>query len=301
MMDKLSVIFTLQPHPLMERLCQTMPAEVGKTDTRLFPDGESYLKLETDVRGRHCIILADLSYPDPKFLPLSFMAETMKELGASSVGLVAPYLCYMRQDRRFHEGEAITSRIFANLVSRQFDWMVTVDPHLHRYDSLDEIYTIPSKVVQGEPKLADWLANEKDIFLVGPDAESEQWVSKIADYSGHPFVIGEKNRLGDRNVVITLPDLASYQGKTAVIIDDVISSGHTVLECMRALRDKGIENMDCACVHGIFSGGIEATLREKGLRRLVTCNTIPHDSNSLDVSDLLVPAIHDLVLGMIVK
>lgn len=288
------LLFALKSHPLMRLLCEKLPAAQGRLESRAFPDGETYLKIVTTVQGRHCFVLADLSHPDCKFLPQLFLCETLRELGAASVGLVAPYLSYMRQDRRFADGEAITSRIFAGLLSERYDWLVTVDPHLHRYHSLDEIYTIPSRVVQGAPVLAGWLQGEIDVFLVGPDAESEQWVAGIAALSGHPFVIGTKQRLGDRQVVISLPDLSGFEGKRAVIIDDVISSGHTVLECMRALRAGGVQGIDCACIHGIFSGDIDKVLLDEGLRRLVTCNTVAHTSNALDISPLLAAAIREL-------
>lgn len=281
------IIFALESHPLLESLCNKLPALAGRTLAREFPDGESYLRVETPVTKRHCIILANLSHPNRKFLPLIFLAATLRELGASSVGLLAPYLSYMRQDRRFVEGEAITSRIFARQLSRQVDWLVTVDPHLHRYHSLDEIYEIPSRVVQGAPLLAQWLKGQERIFLVGPDAESEQWVSQIASYSGHPFIVGEKIRYGDRDVVVTLPDLTRFQGATAMIIDDVISSGQTILKCVDALTEQGITSISCAAVHGIFAEGIDQDLLQRGLTQLITTNSIPHSSNQVDIADLL--------------
>lgn len=298
MTDATPVLFSLAPHTLAGPLAGNLPCDVGQVESRAFPDGEDYLKIVTPVDGRDCLVLADLSHPDAKFLPLAFLGETLKEMGADRVGLVAPYLCYMRQDRRFVDGEAVTSRIFARQVSGLFDWLVTVDPHLHRIHALDEIYTIPSRVVQGAPVLSAWLEGEENVFLVGPDAESEQWVSSIAAISGHPFVVGEKQRFGDRDVRITLPDLGHLAGRRAVIIDDVIASGHTILECMRALREKGVGDIDCACIHGIFADAIDNTLMEGGLRRLVSCNTIVHASNALDVSGLLVAPIRELLAAV---
>ena len=289
------IIFSLEPHPLEQSLSEKLVADKGCLSWRRFPDGESFLRVDTDVKNRHCMILADLSHPDSKFLALLFLAETLKELGALSTGLLAPYLSYMRQDRRFVDGEAVTSRIFAAEVSAHFDWLVTVDPHLHRYHSLDEIYTIPNYVVQGAPVLADWLADEKNLILVGPDAESEQWVSEIASYSGHPYIVGAKQRRGDRDVVITLPELSSFRGREAVIIDDVISSGHTVLECLRVLNNNGFHEVSCVCVHGIFADNVDERLLESGMSRLVSCNTVVHSSNALDVSKLLVTPVNELI------
>jgi ribose-phosphate pyrophosphokinase len=237
------------------------------------------------------VVVADLSRPNPKYLSLIYLLETLKTFGAASVGLVAPYLCYLRQDRRFHDGEALTSTIFAQDLSRHIEWLVTVDPHLHRYASLSEIYSVLNHVVHGASALANWLKEKTDVFLVGPDAESEQWVRAIADISGHPYVIGAKQRMGDRQVQVSLPPLERFAGKTAVIVDDVISSGHTILECLLVLQTRGIDNIICAAVHGIFADNCDEKLKSAGLKQLVTCNTIVHHSNCVDISPLLLEPI----------
>lgn len=289
------VMFALAPHPLVGSLCAQLGIEHGATNSRVFPDGESYLRIVTPVNGRHCIVLADLSHPDGKYLPLVFLLETLREFGARSVGLVAPYLSYMRQDRRFIGGEALTSRIFARLLSAHTDWLVTVDPHLHRYHSLDEIYSVPTQVVQGAPLLADWLKDQSNLLLVGPDAESEQWVSEMARLSGHPFVVGTKQRHGDRDVVVTLPTLARFAGRTAIIIDDVIASGQTILKCIDALQEQGIQQISCAAVHGIFAGDVDKTLMQRGLKQLITTNSIPHSSNAVDLAASLGEPIRNFI------
>ncbi|MBV1929188.1 MAG: ribose-phosphate diphosphokinase [Gammaproteobacteria bacterium] len=286
--DKSPVVFSLNNHPLAESLSKAIGGQPGEFNARQFPDGESYLRIQSDVENRACILVADLSHPNIKYLPLLFLLETLRELGASQVGLVAPYLGYMRQDRRFVDGEAVTSRIFAKCLSQHADWLVTVDPHLHRYHSLDEIYSIPSRVVQGAPALAHWLKTQSNLLLVGPDSESEQWVAEIAAFSQHPFVIGEKQRFGDRHVEVMLPDINEFGDRTAVIIDDVISSGQTILECVKTLRFKGIDNIQCVAVHGIFADHSDKTLLASGLSQLVTSNTIPHSSNVIDITSQLI-------------
>jgi ribose-phosphate pyrophosphokinase len=289
------LLFNPDRHPLGAPLGRVLGADAGTLDARRFPDGESYLRVLDDVAGRDCIILANLAHPDPQFLPLAFLAETLRELGARQVGLVAPYLSYMRQDARFHSGEAVTSAIFARHVSRLVDWLVTVDPHLHRYHSLDQIYSIPSRVVQGAPLLGSWLAGQQRVLLVGPDAESEQWVSAIAAQSGHPFVVGSKERFGDLDVRVTLPDLAPWRDHRACIIDDVISSGHTVLQCIAALQAQGLQQIACGCVHALFADGVDELLRDAGLSVLVSTNTIAHASNQLDISALLDAPVRELL------
>lgn len=289
------VLFCPGRHAMATSLSRLIEATNGEIETRLFPDGEVYLRIETPVARRDCVVLADLSRPNDKFLPLMFLLENLRELGAATVGLVAPYLCYMRQDNRFLEGEAITSRLFAADLSRHIDWLVTVDPHLHRYRSLSEVYSVPNRVVSGSAALATWLRGQSDTLLVGPDAESEQWVASIAADSGLAFVIGNKQRRGDRDVVVSLPDIGDFRDHTAVIVDDVISSGGTILQCIDALRRGGIERIICLAVHGIFADGVDRRLLAAGLEQLVTTNTITHPSNAVDVSDLIAPAVLDCI------
>ncbi|GGD64895.1 ribose-phosphate diphosphokinase [Lacimicrobium alkaliphilum] len=290
-MTSAPIVFSLSSHPLAESLPEVLNAETGKLNTRLFPDGESYLRIDTQVSQRDCIVLIDLCQPNDKYLPLIFLTETLRELGCRSVGIVVPYLSYMRQDIRFQQGEAVTSRVFAGALSTHIDWLVTVDPHLHRYHSLGQIYTVPSVVVQGAPALADWLKPKSSLLLVGPDEESEQWVKAIARDSGHAYVIGTKQRFGDRDVTISLPDLQQHRHKTAVIIDDVISSGQTIVQTVKALQQQGFSKIDAAAVHGIFANQSDQLLKQTGIGQLVTCNTIPHSSNNVDITSLLIPAI----------
>lgn len=289
--NRQALIFSLGEHPLIASLLVALDAEMGAIDSREFPDGESYLRIASHVDKRSCVVVCDLSDPNRKYLPLIFLLDTLRELGASNIGLIAPYLSYMRQDRRFVDGEAVTSRVFARALSAHIDWLVTVDPHLHRYHSLDEIYRVPSRVVQGAPALAEWLKAKTNLLLIGPDAESEQWVSGIASYSGHPFVIGRKQRFGDRHVEVTLPDISDYPSHTAVIIDDVISSGQTILQCIKSVKKAGINRIQCVAVHGIFADGVDTALMSAGLESLVTSNTISHRSNAIDMAPLLVDPI----------
>ena len=152
-----------------------LAAPLGRLDMRSFPDGETYLRFENEPAGMDVILVCSMDRPDPKFLPLVFAADTARDLGASRVVLVAPYLCYMRQDKRFHAGEAVTSVSFARLVSAAFDGLVTLDPHLHRYRDLAEIYSVPAAVVHSAAPIAGWIArNEPKPLLLGPDIESEQ-------------------------------------------------------------------------------------------------------------------------------
>jgi ribose-phosphate pyrophosphokinase len=260
--------------------------------TRDFPDGETYLRIDADVKGRNIAVLHTLHEPNPRFLPLAFVADTLRELGAASVGLVAPYLAYMRQDARFMPGEAVTSVSFARLVSRQFDWLVTVDPHLHRWHALSDIYTIPAQVLQAAPLLAAWIRAEvSDPIIIGPDEESEQWVSGVARAAGCPYQVLQKLRSGDRNVQVSGLQGEEWRTRTPVLVDDIISSGHTLAQTVRQCRLAGSAPPVCVGVHGVFAPEALAALHQAGAGRIVTTNSIAHPSNAIDLSPLIAEAV----------
>lgn len=271
-------------------LAPRLDGEVGRLEVRGFPDGETYLRFVTDLAGRRLVLVCTLDHPNNKILSLLFAAATAREIGAASVGLVAPYLAYMRQDRRFNPGEAVTSRYIAKLLSDAFDWLVTVDPHLHRYSSLTEIYRIPTRIVHAAPLVSKWIKqNVSNPLIIGPDAESEQWVSAVAADAGAPFTVLQKVRRGDRNVQVSFKDPVEFDGRTPVLVDDIISSGRTMIEAVRLVTVRGGRNPVCIAVHGLFADGSDAALTRTGAR-VITTNSIPHETNGIDVGGILADA-----------
>lgn len=276
-------------------IARDIGADVGGLELRKFPDGETYLRLMSDPAGRSVVVVCTLAHPDDKILPLVFTAATARELGAARIGLVSPYLAYMRQDRRFKPGEAITSRQVAWLVSESFDWLVTVDPHLHRYGSLGEIYTIPTRVVHAAPLISRWIqANVVDPLLVGPDVESEQWGSAVAADIGAPYTVLEKIRRGDRQVEIVFREPRLLRRHTPVFVDDIISTGRTMIEAVRMAMTNGAQGAVCIAVHGLFADAADETLSRLGAR-VITCNTVPHPTNAIDVCGRLAEPVREFV------
>lgn len=290
------VLFTLNGHAdIAAALAAHCGVTAGNYSRRQFPDGETYLRIDTPVADCDVIILCGLEQPDNKFLPLVFFARQLKDMGARSVGLVTPYLAYMRQDRRFMDGEALTSRHFAQLLCDHVDWMVTVDPHLHRYHSLDEIYRIPTRALQAASLLAQFVRDQGDIWLLGPDEESAQWVSVMAETAGVPWAVARKERRGDRDVQVTLPDTSAFTGRRAMLVDDVISSGHTMQRALLALKQQGFNHSDCLCIHGLFADNSDTLLKDAGAARLISCNSILHPSNLVDLGPMIAEAVAELL------
>ena len=261
---------------------------LGSMEMRRFPDGESYVRIKSDVCGKHVILVCTLDNPDEKIMQVYFFSKIIRKMKASRLTLVSPYLCYMRQDKLFHEGEGVSSIDFAELLSSMVDQIVTVDPHLHRFHSLKELYAISTKVVSAAKPIAEWIKTHvKKPFIIGPDSESEQWVKRIAMLSDTPYTFLNKTRLGDKQVEIIIPEDLDLSERTPVLVDDIISSGRTMIEILTQFKKSGTQAPVCIGVHGIFAGNAYAELKNAGASVIVTTNTIPHPSNQIDISDLL--------------
>jgi ribose-phosphate pyrophosphokinase len=204
----------------------------------------------------------------------------------------------MRQDRRFRRGEAVTSRSFARLLSNAFDWLVTVDPHLHRYPSLDALYEIPTVAVHAAPLLSAWIRDRApDPVVIGPDGESAQWASAVAAGAGAPHLVLEKVRRGDREVEVSVPDVSRWSDRTPVLVDDIISTARTMADAVRRVRDAGLARPWCLGVHAVFTSDALAALEAAGAAGVFTCNTITHPTNRMDASDLLADALAEWLTG----
>lgn len=275
------------------RLAQRLGCDVVIPELHQFPDGEVCVRIDHASIPNNVAIVGNLTHDS--FLKVAFLAGTARDLGATRVGLIAPYLAYMRQDNRFRPGEGVTAEYFGKLVSTVVDWMATVDPHLHRYDSLHTVYSIPTTVVRSASSIAAWVSAEiTHPVLVGPDAESVQWVSAVAERCGAPFVILEKTRRGDRDVSVSAPDY-TFNGHTPIIIDDIVSTGRTMLEATKQLRAAGSAPPMCIAIHAVFADAVGDELIAAGARGIVTCNTILHTSNRICVSDPLADAVRPLL------
>lgn len=281
---------------LSASLAADSSAETVPVEFRHFPDGEIYWRVAGEVAGRTAIIACGLERPNEKAIGLFLLASTLRELGARRILLAAPYLSYMRQDRSFHPGEGVSARYFAQFLSGAVDGLVSVDPHLHRIHDLREIYTIPTRVVSAAPMISTWIAQNIDApVLIGPDSESEQWVSQVARDANCPFVVLEKKRYGDRSVEVSVPDIAQLRDRTPVLIDDIISTAKTMIAAVQGVLKAGQRAPVCLGVHAIFADAAYDELKRAGGARIVTCNTIPHQTNVINVHPAVARAISDLL------
>ena len=291
----------LIPFPEMKLLAETlapaMGAEMRALDWHHFPDGESLMTLPGDLDGADVALLATLRNPDHLALPLRFASATAREIGARRVGLIAPYLGYMRQDRRFEAGQAVSARLFAQFLGESFDWLVTVDPHLHRIARLEEVFPIPAVRAVSAPLLANWIkTNRPDAVLLGPDSESQQWVAEVARLAGRPYEVLRKVRTGDRQVEVSVPDSAVLRDGTPVILDDIASSGRTLVRTIERLVAAGTRAPVCPVIHAVFAGSAHDDILAAGAARIITTDTIPHTSNAIGIASILAEAFGSLGL-----
>jgi len=278
--------------PDMRRLAVELTPLLGadhlEMEWRHFPDGESLVTLPSDLAGRDVILLATLHDPDRLFLPLRFAVDTARKFGAKSVGLISPYLAYMRQDKQFHPGEAVSAPLFAALLAESFDWLVTIDPHLHRNRDLSQLFAIPAVHASAAQVIAGWIKkNTSDAILLGPDSESQQWVAEVARLAQCPFEVLRKIRRGDRTVDVSLPDGKVLRSGTPVILDDIASSGQTMVRTLEHIRALRADAAVCVVIHAVFAGSAYQDILAAGAARVVSTNTIVHESNEISIAPLL--------------
>lgn len=297
-MHKPILLFTLfSNEQLSQTILKSIPCDLGNLAFHHFPDGETSVTIQSDVQDRTLVFLATLDRPNSKIIPLLFAAETAKALGAKRIILVAPYLAYMREDKAFHLGEGISAHHFAKILSTHFDELITVDPHLHRITSLDQVYTIQSTVLHAAGAIAHWIETHvRNPLLIGPDSESEQWVGDIAQKANAPHIVLEKIRKGDRDIQVILPSMEAYQDKTPILVDDIISTGRTLIEPIKQLVHAIPKHYPiCIGVHAVFSDDAYQDLLRAGAEKIITCNSIQHISNHIDLGNVIADSLRESI------
>jgi len=276
-------------------LAEILGADYQMIQIHHFPDGESLVRLPLERLPSQVILCRSLDRPNDKLVELMLAAESARNSGADHITLVAPYLCYMRQDKAFQPGEAVSQRIVGEWLAGLFDRIITVDPHLHRTPEIGLVFPqADASTLSATSLLGHYLKQQvDDALLLGPDEESAQWVQKIADVSGFPFVVARKKRLGDCRVKIDLP-LYDYAGKTVVLTDDVISTGRTLLTAARQLKTNGAANVYCLVTHPLFCDEAAELSRSTAVDGVWSSDSIPHTTNVVQLAPLLANTINQV-------
>lgn len=271
------------------RLAEALSLPCAEVETRRFPDGETLLRLPVPVPAR-ALLFCSLGSPDSRLVELMLAACTAREHRVTHLTLVAPYLCYMRQDSAFRPGEAVSQRIVGGFLGGLFDAVVTVDPHLHRIERLDEAVRGGARAVAltAAAELGGWIARSvPEAVLVGPDAESAQWVAAVAAHAGRPHAVFAKTRRGDREVDVVAEGGPALAGRPVVLIDDIASSGRTLAQAARVCLQAGAVSVDAAVTHALCRHEDLEALQASGVGRLWSTDALPHPSNVVALAPVL--------------
>lgn len=262
-----------------------------------FPDGE--LRVTTGPAASTTIVYAPLDRPNDKLVALLFACDALRRGGAKRLVLVAPYLCYMRQDIAFRPGEAVSQRVVGRLLAGVVDRVITVDAHLHRTTDITTIFpAIAVDNLSAMPAIAETLRTaglDADTVIVGPDAESEPWVSDLASRLGIVHAVAQKTRHDDRSVDIALANPQLVKGRPVLLVDDIVSSGGTLMACAKALVAAGARSIDVIVTHALFSTELGNEMIAAGIRSIRSTHTVPHPSNAIPLDTVIAAALrHEL-------
>ena len=270
-----------------KNLADTLKIEYASVEIHRFPDGESKLTLPVDL-PETVAFCRSLNQPNSKLIELLIAAQTARQHGALEIILIAPYLCYMRQDIAFNPGEAVSQKIIGKFIAEHFDTVLTVDAHLHRIHDLHEAIPVNQAInLSAAELIGEYVkAHVENPLLLGPDEESKQWVQSAAKIGDFEFGVALKKRMGDRSVNISLPDI-SFANRNVVIIDDMASTGQTIIETAKELFQRKAQNVCCAVTHALFYEQVTERMQQAGIQSVWSTDSVQHPTNNIPLAKLL--------------
>ncbi len=304
-----------------KQLAKSMQAEFKQVKLHQFPDGETKVTLPRNL-PKKIIICRSLNQPNNKLIDIIITASAARNQGVEHITLVAPYLCYMRQDIAFNEGEAVSQKIIGKLLSDYFDSVITIDPHLHRINKLNEAIPVKQAIALLATKAMSTFLQQhfKDPIIVGPDEESAQWVKAIAQPKNWRYSIAEKQRFDDKHVAVSLGKLSSDDGliptgsistglstvesnsansntdrmlsvnmnnQDVVIVDDIASTGKTLEQTIQQLKQLTPASISVLVSHAFFVDGAVERLNHLGVTNIWSSDSVIHPSNAFSIIDII--------------
>ena len=282
-----------------KRLASQLDLPFHEIALHRFPDGE--MRVTVGAAASTTIVYASLDQPNDKLIAILFAAEALRRAGTRRLVLLAPYLCYMRQDTAFHDGEAISQRAVGRLIALTVDRVITVDAHLHRTRDIGAVFPgIEAENLSAMPAIADTLrvaGIDPATILVGPDAESSGWVSDLAGRLGLAYTVARKIRRGDRAVEVGFASLASIAGHPVLLVDDIVSSGGTLIACAKSLKASGATAIDAVITHALFPPAMAGAFADAGIRSIRSTSSVPHPTNAIPLDALFATALRSEIEG----
>lgn len=279
---------------LAAKVAQELDCVFCPLETKKFPDGERYLRVKGDVENEDVIIVQSTSFPqDEHFVELLFLIKNLKSLNVNSVKVVVPYMGYARQELRFNPGECISARFVSELiVDAGADEFISINLH---EDSVRDFFTIPARNLSAMPAIADYVRdNIVDPVIVAPDKGALGFAEEIANILDCDFTYLSKVRLGPDKVetkIASEEGIRQVNGKSAVVVDDIIATGGTIVNAIGILKDNGASDVSVCCVHPTLVNDAVLKIYAAGARDLAGTNTIKSDVSSISVAGIIADAL----------
>ena len=257
--------------------------------SKVFPDGEAYIRLEGDVKGENVAIIQTTCPPmqDGRLFQLAFMADAAKRSGANKVTAIVPYLAYARQDKMFLAGEGISIETIARMLKAAgIDELLTVN--IHSENALKQ-FPFPAKTLSAVPLLAQYFVNKgfRGAFALSPDKGAMYIAQQAQAVLGG--ACGHLNKSRDRYTGQTIQTAEGLDVKdqTVIILDDIISTGGTIVGAAKILLEQGAEHVFCACVHGLLIGDAQKRILDAGVEEIVGTDSVPGSVSKVTLAPLL--------------
>ncbi|MGC8896054.1 MAG: ribose-phosphate diphosphokinase [Candidatus Bathyarchaeia archaeon] len=273
---------------LGEKIAELLNAETVPVAFKTFPDGESYIRLEGKVQNEEAFIVQTTSPPqDPKLIQLAFITDAAKRNGAKKVTAIVPYLAYARQDKAFLPGEAISIETIARMLKAAgIDSLITVNVHQEKVLTK---FPFPAKSVSAISLLAEHFKNKGYVgaFVLAPDKGAMQIAEEAKKVLGGECGYLEKQRDRYTGQISVEKKTFDVRGKTAIIFDDIISTGGTIVAASKVLKELGAERVCAACVHPLLIGDAEKRIFEAGVEEIVGTDTVPSHVSKVSIAPLI--------------
>ena len=251
---------------LAHNIAKVLGTSIAKTTVKRFPDGELYVRLHETANEA---IIVQNTYPDENIIELLLLQDAVRRIGADSICVVVPYYGYGRQDRVFEEGEAVSAAKLAHLIQQDADMVVTVDPHK---EYITEFFDIPAHACSVVSDIARFFAHRVDMVLA-PDRGATERAQTAATVISCPYDYLEKKRISGNEVQMQPKEL-DVHGSTVLIIDDIISTGGTMTEAIKNLKEQGAQEVYAGCSHGLFTGTAVERMTASGCDEIVATDTV---------------------------
>jgi len=281
------------------KVARELGMPVSKLQIKKFPDGEKYVRILDDVKGNDVVVIQSMyRIPDEHLFEYFLLVKALKDLGTKRVIGVIPYFAYARQDKRFNPGEAISFQTVNRLIENVgTDELFTIDTHLHRIDDISKVFKIPAHNLSAVPLLTQYVKQNFTLnksLVIAPDEEAEQWAKISSEILNTEYDVLEKIRLGPDKVEIKTR-LRSVRDRDIVIVDDIISTGGTMVETVKILRHYGAGKIIIMCSHPLLVGDSLARILDAGAEAVIGSDTVPSPVGFVSVAPVIAEALRKVL------